>query len=174
MLMNSPLLRRGCTAFAAWGGQTADRHLLVGRNFDWEAAPVFDEDRIVIICEPDNGIPFVSLSWAGMVGCVSGMNRAGLGVMVNGAPSNLPDSAATPTCRKWIPKLTGQKCKPGKPGGSNLSSNLIAGSRLSAWIGSSPERTPLAPIHPTLSSFLRYPGYRAVTARFSWKGKRSG
>ena len=98
MLMNSPLLRRGCTAFGAWGPRTRDGHLLLGRNFDWEADPVFDEDRVVILCEPKDGIPFISLAWAGMAGCVSGMNRAGVSVTVNGAPSHLPDDAATPTC----------------------------------------------------------------------------
>jgi isopenicillin-N N-acyltransferase like protein len=98
MMMNSPLIHRGCTAFGAWGPRTRDGHLLVGRNFDWEAHPVFDEDRLVVICEPAEGIPFISLAWAGMAGCVSGMNRAGLAVTVNGAPSHLPDDAATPTC----------------------------------------------------------------------------
>ena len=98
MMMNSPLLRGGCTGFAAWNAQTRDGHLLVGRNFDWEAAPVFDEDRIVILCEPDEGIPFISLAWAGMAGCVSAMNREGLAIFVNGAPSHLPGDAAAPTC----------------------------------------------------------------------------
>jgi len=98
MLMNSPLLHRGCTGFAAWDTQTRDGHLLVGRNFDWEPAPVFDEERILIVFEPDEGIPFVSLAWAGMTGCVSAMNREGLAIFINGAPSDLPGQAATPTC----------------------------------------------------------------------------
>lgn len=98
MMMNSPLLRGGCTGFAAWSAETRGGHLLVGRNFDWEASPVFDEDRIVIVCEPDEGIPFISLAWAGMAGCVSAMNREGLAIFVNGAPSRLPGDVATPTC----------------------------------------------------------------------------
>jgi hypothetical protein len=98
MMMNSPLIRRGCTAFGAWGATTPEGHLLLGRNFDWEPHPVFDEDRLVVICEPAEGIPFISLAWAGMVGCVSGMNRDGLSVTVNGAPSRLPSAAGTPTC----------------------------------------------------------------------------
>ena len=98
MLMNSPLIRRGCTAFGAWGAATVENHLLCGRNFDWEADPVFDEDRILIICEPKNGIAFISLAWAGMAGCVSGMNREGISITVNGAPSHLPADSATPTC----------------------------------------------------------------------------
>jgi hypothetical protein len=97
MLMNHPLLR-GCTGFAAWGGATTNGHLLYARNFDWEAAPVFDEDRVLTLCEPDNGIPFASLAWAGMAGVVSGMNREGICITVNGAPSDLPGHARTPTC----------------------------------------------------------------------------
>jgi len=71
-------------------------HLIGGRNFDWEAAEVFSRDRVVIMCEPDGGIPFISLSWAGMAGVVSGMNRAGVSVTINGAPSELPRETATP------------------------------------------------------------------------------
>src|SRR5262249_28059259 len=45
MMIDNPLVARaGCTAFAAWGGQTVGRHLLTGRNFDWEAAEVFSRD----------------------------------------------------------------------------------------------------------------------------------
>jgi isopenicillin-N N-acyltransferase like protein len=97
MLIDNPLISKaGCTAFAAWGGATENGHLLTGRNFDWEAADVFSRDRVVIMCEPDGGIPFISLAWAGMAGVVSGMNRAGVSVTINGAPSSLPRETATP------------------------------------------------------------------------------
>jgi hypothetical protein len=97
MMIDNPLVSRaGCTAFGAWGGATEHGHLLTGRNFDWEAAEVFSRDRVVVMCEPDGAIPFISLSWAGMAGVVSGMNRAGISVTVNGAPSSLPGETATP------------------------------------------------------------------------------
>lgn len=97
MLIDNPFIARaGCTAFGAWSGATAGGHLITGRNFDWEAAEVFSRDRVVEMCEPDGGIPFISLSWAGMAGVVSGMNRAGVSVTVNGAPSNLPREIGTP------------------------------------------------------------------------------
>jgi hypothetical protein len=97
MMIDNPLIARaGCTAFGAWGGATENKHLITGRNFDWEAAEVFSRDRVVMMCEPDNGIPFISLSWAAMTGVVSGMNRAGVSVTVNGAPSKLPSTTATP------------------------------------------------------------------------------
>jgi len=97
MMIDNPLVSPvGCTAFGAWGPATDHGHLLGGRNFDWEAAEVFSRDRIVILCEPDGGIPFISLAWAGMAGVVSGMNRAGVSVTINGAPSSLPRETATP------------------------------------------------------------------------------
>jgi tetratricopeptide (TPR) repeat protein len=97
MMIDNPLVSRaGCTSFGAWGGATTGGHLINGRNFDWEAAEVFSRDRVVMMCEPDDGIPFISLSWAGMAGVVSGMNRAGISVTVNGAPSSLPGETATP------------------------------------------------------------------------------
>jgi hypothetical protein len=97
MMIDNPLVSRaGCTSFGAWGPETSNGHLITGRNFDWEAAEVFSTDRVVIMCEPDQGIPFISLAWAGMAGVVSGMNRAGISVTVNGAPSSLPRETATP------------------------------------------------------------------------------
>ncbi|HEY3932257.1 MAG TPA: C45 family autoproteolytic acyltransferase/hydrolase [Verrucomicrobiae bacterium] len=98
MMIDNPFIaaRAGCTAFGAWGNATANGDLITGRNFDWEAAEVFSRDRVVEMCEPDGKIPFISLSWAGMTGVVSGMNRAGVSVTVNGAPSKLPNTTATP------------------------------------------------------------------------------
>jgi hypothetical protein len=97
MLIDNPLTTRaGCTSFGAWGKATENGHLLTGRNFDWEAAEVFSRDRVVVMCEPEAGVPFISLSWAGMAGVVSGMNRAGVSVTLNGAPSSLPRDTATP------------------------------------------------------------------------------
>jgi len=97
MMIDNPFISKaGCTAFGVWGEATADKHLITGRNFDWEAAEVFSRDRVVEMFEPDGGIPFISLSWAGMKGVVSGMNRAGVSVTINGAPSKLPDTIGTP------------------------------------------------------------------------------
>jgi Acyl-coenzyme A:6-aminopenicillanic acid acyl-transferase len=98
MMIDNPFIsaRAGCTAFGAWSNATLNGHLITGRNFDWEAAEVFSTNRVVEMCEPDGGIPFISLSWAGMAGVVSGMNRAGVSVTINGAPSRLPDEIGTP------------------------------------------------------------------------------
>jgi hypothetical protein len=98
MMIDNPFIANhaGCTAFGAWSNATAEAHLITGRNFDWEAAEVFSRDRVVEMFEPDEGIPFISLAWAGMKGVVSGMNRAGVSVTINGAPSKLPNETGTP------------------------------------------------------------------------------
>src|SRR5260370_30417454 len=96
MMIDNPLVSRaGCTSYGAWGGATENGHLLTGRNFDWEAAEVFSRDRVVIMGEPYGGIPFISLSLAGMAGVVLGMNHPGASCTINGAPSTLADDTAT-------------------------------------------------------------------------------
>jgi isopenicillin-N N-acyltransferase-like protein len=94
----SPLL--GCTAFVAAGAATRDGstpgHTLVGRNFDLDLDPWFDEDKLVQIVVARGRIPFVSVAWPGMTGIVSGMNAAGLWVSVNGARAGALDSHGTP------------------------------------------------------------------------------
>ena len=94
----SPLL--GCTAFVAAGAATrtgvTPGHTLVGRNFDFDLDPWFDEDKIVQILAPDGRIPFVSVAWPGMTGVVSGMNAAGIWVSVNGGRAGTLDSHGVP------------------------------------------------------------------------------
>lgn len=95
LLIGSPWVA-GCTSFGAWGAATEGGRLVAGRNFDWEAGDVFDRGRVLILCEPDRGIPFVSLAWSGMVGAVSGMNRAGISVTINGIRGRPPEDTGTP------------------------------------------------------------------------------
>lgn len=85
-LIDNPLVRPiqvGCTALAVGGQRTIDGHLLVGRLFDFEGGPRFDDDKIVFTVRPTEGIPFVHVCWAGMSGAVTGMNQAGLWVSIN-------------------------------------------------------------------------------------------
>ena len=84
-VMDHPLV--GCTSFAAWGAFTANGHLLLGRNFDFDAGRGFDENKIVILFKPDKGLRFISVAWAGMIGVVSGINEAKIAVTINAAQS---------------------------------------------------------------------------------------
>jgi hypothetical protein len=86
----------GCTSFGAWDEYTADSSLLIGRNFDFWVGDKFAENKIVLFCKPTDGHKFAMITWAGMMGCVSGMNDKGLTVTINAAKSDMPTSSATP------------------------------------------------------------------------------
>jgi hypothetical protein len=86
----------GCTAFAATGRRTADGRLWVGRCFDFEAGPVFDRNKIIGCFRPSRGLAFLSVSWPGMAGAVTGINEARLYCSINGAHSADAGRIGTP------------------------------------------------------------------------------
>lgn len=91
---HSPLL--ACTAFVASGPATTNGHTIVGRNFDFDVDPWFDDDKIVEIVAPSGKIPFVSVAWPGMTGVVTGMNAEGIWINVNGGRAGELDSGGVP------------------------------------------------------------------------------
>jgi isopenicillin-N N-acyltransferase-like protein len=86
----------GCTAFGVWGTKSSDSTLLIGRNFDFYVGDEFAENKLINFIKPKNGYKLMMISWAGMIGTVSGMNEKGLTVTINAAKSEIPVSAATP------------------------------------------------------------------------------
>ncbi|MFN8321876.1 MAG: C45 family peptidase [Chitinophagales bacterium] len=86
----------GCTSFAAWGDKSADSSMIIGRNLDFYLGDKFSEDKIVYFCNPKQGNKFAMITWAGFMGCVSGMNEKGITVTINAAKSDIPTGSATP------------------------------------------------------------------------------
>src|SRR5690606_30340185 len=87
----------GCTSFGVWDDATSDGGLLIGRNFDFWVGDKFSEEKIIAFYRPQNGWPFMFVTWGGFTGVVSGMNTAGLTVTINAAKSDIPyGGSATP------------------------------------------------------------------------------
>jgi len=91
---HSPLL--GCTAFGLGPAATKDGHALFARAFDFEAAEVFDRDKVVFVVREEGKIPFASVAWPGLVGVLTGMNAEGVAVSVNGGRAREPKAVGIP------------------------------------------------------------------------------
>lgn len=86
----------GCTSFGTWNSRSQDSTMIIGRNFDFYVGDKFAEDKIVAFFSPAQGHKFMTITWGGFVGAVSGMNDKGLTVTINAAKTNIPSGSATP------------------------------------------------------------------------------
>ena len=86
----------GCTSFSVWGEKCYDSTLLIGRNFDFYVGDSFAKNKIIEFVHPTSGHDFMMITWAGMIGSVSGMNDQGLTLTINASKSDYPTEAKTP------------------------------------------------------------------------------
>jgi tetratricopeptide (TPR) repeat protein len=84
----------GCTSFGTWRGD--DTTMIIGRNFDFYVGDNFAEDKIVAFVSPSQGYKYMTVTWGGFIGAVSGMNDQGLAVTINAAKTSIPSGSATP------------------------------------------------------------------------------
>ena len=67
-----------CSNFVAFGEATSDGKVYHGRNLDWSTGTGVQEYAVLLIAEPDGGVPFALMSYAGAIGGVTGMNAEGI------------------------------------------------------------------------------------------------
>ncbi|MBC7827722.1 MAG: peptidase C45 [Chitinophagaceae bacterium] len=84
----------GCTSFGTWASD--DTTMIIGRNFDFYVGDKFAEDKIIAFFNPSKGYKYMTVTWGGFIGAVSGMNEKGLTVTINAAKSGMPSGSATP------------------------------------------------------------------------------
>jgi isopenicillin-N N-acyltransferase like protein len=63
-----------CSGFALSGAATRDGTLYHGRVLDYATDWGLQEHAVIVVQEPDDGIPFVNVTYAGFIGSVTGMN----------------------------------------------------------------------------------------------------
>ena len=85
----------GCTSFIANQNRN-DSDMVIGRNFDFYINDDFAKDKMIAFVKPDSGYQFAYITWASMIGVVSGMNTEGITITINAAKSDIPSEAKTP------------------------------------------------------------------------------
>lgn len=85
-----------CTALGSWHNYAEDSSMYIGRNFDFFVGEDFAKEKIIAFVNPTKGHPFMSVTWGGMSGVLSGMNAMGLTVTLNADKSEIPSQTGTP------------------------------------------------------------------------------
>ena len=70
-----------CSLFVAWGKATAaDGHLYQLRALDYETGANIQKHPLIVVYAPKEGNYFANITWAGVVGCISGISEAQLAI----------------------------------------------------------------------------------------------
>lgn len=67
-----------CTSLAVWGRYTRNGQIIHGRNLDYLLQDQLWNRQVVFVFKPEEGYPFLSVTWPGVIGVLTGMNQAGL------------------------------------------------------------------------------------------------
>jgi len=78
-------IMRTCSSFCVWGKATADGKMYQSRNLDYTMDAGLQDNFMLFVAKPQGKLAFVSPSYAGSVGVVSGINQKGIAVGEIGA-----------------------------------------------------------------------------------------
>lgn len=67
-----------CSSFAVFGPATATGETIVGRNFDFFDHGVGEYASVIISYQPEQGLPFMTITWAGIINGWTAMNTKGV------------------------------------------------------------------------------------------------
>lgn len=85
-----------CSSFVLNNSRTNDGNLLLARNLDFSPSEKFNELKVLYFINPAEGHKYISYSWPGFIGVVSGMNEYGLCVVLHSAKSKMRLKIGTP------------------------------------------------------------------------------
>ena len=112
-----------CSSFAAWGALTPDGDTIAGRNLDWYPASFMIDSQILIAHIPQEKSPrnaWLSISWPGMVICLTGMNEHGISVSMHDVFQTRPTSRSGFTPRGYCLREAIERVAPDDVAGSIL------------------------------------------------------
>ena len=87
-----------CTSFAVLPDLTKDNTCIVGRNFDYFDHGVGDYASLLVYYRPEGKIPFVTVTWAGIINGWTLMSREGIVVSNNTAFAGTNSLKGISTC----------------------------------------------------------------------------
>ena len=77
-----------CSAMAVSSEYSSDGRLIFGRNYDATSYADIDNDVLVTVYHPDDGLAAATIGYAGEIYCVNGLNEKGIFIELNnGMPS---------------------------------------------------------------------------------------
>ena len=87
-----------CSSYAVFGPATMDGSCMVGRNFDFSDNGIMKYGAVIIHFRPDEGIPHVSMTWAGIINGWTLMNADGIVTANNTAYGRKDSLEGISTC----------------------------------------------------------------------------
>jgi isopenicillin-N N-acyltransferase like protein len=73
----------GCSTIIVEPARSKTGQPIFGRNFDWPPAPGLTDNILVTVYRPEKKHAFATVTITSLIGCISGINDAGLAVTIN-------------------------------------------------------------------------------------------